>query len=184
MKKVYCIRHCSATGQHKDSPLTIEGTRQAQLLSIFLDEQNYPIDTIISSPYLRAIDSIKPYADKKGINIEIDLQLHERVLSVEPIDDWLNELEYSFQHPNYRLPGGESANDAIQRANQILQSIFDNNDMTNIILVTHGNLLTLMLSQFDPSFNFDKWKQLENPDIYLINYDDNKVQSIEHVLYN
>lgn len=180
MKKIYCIRHCSATGQHKDSPLTTEGTRQAQLMSMYLNEQKFPIDKIISSPYLRAVESIKPYAETNNLEIEIDTQLHERVLSIEPLDDWLHELEHSFQNPNYRLPGGESGNDAIQRANHILDDIFKNDDDTHVILVTHGNLLTLLLSQYDPSFNFEKWKQLKNPDVFLINYDQG-VQSIEHL---
>src|SRR5690625_6007216 len=87
MKKIYFVRHCSADGQHKDSPLTIEGTRQAQLLSIFLTENDIPIDRIISSPYLRAVESIKPYAEKHGIDIEVDERLHERVLSNEPVDE-------------------------------------------------------------------------------------------------
>src|SRR5690625_5919276 len=87
MKKIYFVRHCSADGQHKDSPLTIEGTRQAQLLSIFLTENDIPIDRIISSPYLRAVESIKPYAEKHGIDIEVDERLHERVFSNEPVDE-------------------------------------------------------------------------------------------------
>lgn len=180
MKKIYCIRHCSATGQHKDSPLTTEGTRQAQLMSMYLNEQQFPIDKIISSPYLRAVESIKPFAETKDLHIHIDPQLHERVLSIEPLDDWLNELEHSFQNPNYRLPGGESGNEAIQRVNHTLDHILNSDNASNIILVTHGNLLTLLLSQYDPSFNFEKWKQLQNPDIFLINFDQN-VQSIEHV---
>src|SRR5699024_1548775 len=106
--------------------------------------------------------------------------LHERVLSIEPVDDWLNELEHSFQNPNYRLPGGESSNDAIERINDSLENIFENDDVSDIALVTHGNLLTLLLSQYDPSFNFEKWKRLQNPDIFLIHYD-HGVQSIEHL---
>lgn len=181
MKKIYCIRHCSAIGQHKDSPLTTEGTRQAQLMSMYLNEQNFPIDKIISSPYLRAVESIKPFADTKDLQINLDPQLHERVLSIEPLEDWLHELEHSFQNPNYRLPGAESSNDAIQRVNHILDHIFINDDAANVVLVTHGNLLTLLLSQYDSSFNFDKWKELQNPDIFLMNYDQQGVQSIKHL---
>jgi len=180
MKTIYCIRHCSATGQHKDSPLTTEGTRQAQLMSMYLNEAHFPIDKIISSPYLRAIDSIKPYAESKNLKIETDPQLHERVLSIEPVDDWLNELEHSFRNLNYRLPGGESSNDAIQRINDSLENIFENDEVSDVALVTHGNLLTLLLSQYDPRFNFEKWKRLQNPDIYLLHYD-HGVQSIEHL---
>lgn len=169
MKNIYLIRHCSADGQHKDSPLTIEGMRQAQLLSIFLSDQNFPIDKIYSSPYLRAIDSIKPYSQKSNIEIEIDERLRERVLSNEPIDDWLEVLEQSFADHHYKLPGGESASEALQRVNPLLQSIF-HSEHTNIVVVTHGNLFALILNQFDENFGFNEWKELKNPDVYLIKY--------------
>jgi len=181
LKKIYFVRHCSADGQHKDSPLTIEGTRQAQLLSIFLTENDIPIDRIISSPYLRAVESIKPYAEKHGIDIEVDERLHERVLSNEPVDDWLEVLEHSFKDLNFNLPGGESANDTIERANQVLNNVFQDEDATNVMLVTHGNLIALTLHQYDKNFGFDQWKELRNPDIYAVHYDKNGVDSVESI---
>lgn len=182
MKNIYLVRHCSATGQHKDSPLSTEGMRQAQLLSIFLSDQNITIDKIYSSPYLRAIESIKPYSEKAHLNIEIDDRLQERILSDEPIDDWIEVLEQSFEDHNYKLPGGESANEALQRINQLLQSIY-NSDDSNIVIVTHGNLFALTLNQFDSNFGFSKWKEIKNPDVYLIKYNQ-EIQSISSLWKN
>lgn len=167
MKKIYLVRHCSAAGQHKDSPLTTEGMRQAQLLSFFLSDHNYPIDRIISSPYLRAIESVKPYAASKGLNIEVDDRLKERILSEEPVDDWIEVLERSFIDHDYRLHGGESANTAIRRANQVIEGVF-NTEESHVMLVTHGNLLALLLKQYDEEFGFNQWKELRHPDIYTI----------------
>jgi len=101
LKKIYFVRHCSAYGQHKDSPLTKDGIMQSQLLADFFQEQNMTFNQIISSPYLRAVESIKPFAEKMGITIEIDNRLEERILSDEPIEDWLEELEYSFNDYEY-----------------------------------------------------------------------------------
>ncbi|PAV29441.1 histidine phosphatase family protein [Virgibacillus profundi] len=173
MKKIYFVRHCTADGQHKDSPLTTIGMRQAHLLSVFFSEQQTKIDKIISSPYLRAIESIKPYAEKENIEIEINDRLKERILSEDPIDDWMEVLEHSFNDHHYSLPGGESANDAILRATPILESIYHDENINNVILVSHGNLLALLIHQFDKNFGFDQWKELNNPDVYLINYEKN-----------
>ena len=170
------MRHCSAASQHKDSPLTIEGMRQAQLLSIFFSNQDISVDKIYSSPYLRAIDSIKPYSQKIGVEIEIDERLQERVLSNVPIDDWLEVLEQSFADHTFKLPGGESASEALQRVNPLLQSIF-NSEYTDIVVVTHGNLFALIINQFNDHFGFNNWKELKNPDVYLIKYD-GQVQSV------
>ncbi|MBP1967926.1 2,3-bisphosphoglycerate-dependent phosphoglycerate mutase [Virgibacillus natechei] len=170
MKKIYFVRHCSADGQHKDSPLTTIGMRQAHLLSNFFSKENIAIDKIISSPYLRAIESIKPFATKSSSEIEIDDRLSERILSDEPIDDWIEVLEQSFNDHNFALPGGESAKDAIQRANTVLESIYSDDNIKNVIIVSHGNIMALLLQQYDGNFGFEKWKELQNPDIYLINY--------------
>lgn len=169
MKKIYFVRHCTADGQHKDSPLTTIGMRQAHLLSVFLTEQNITIDRIISSPYLRAVESIKPFAETINQDVKIDERLQERILSDEPIDDWLEVLEHSFSNHDFALPGGESANAAIKRANAVLETIYTDDDITNVVIVSHGNLLALLFKQFDKNFGFNQWKELNNPDVYLFN---------------
>lgn len=168
MKKIFLVRHCLAEGQHKDSPLTTIGMRQAILLSRFFDKQEIAIDGIISSPYLRAIESIKPFAESNNLHIGIDDRLQERILSNEPVDDWMEVLEQSFNELDFKLPGGESANDAITRGNAVFDTIFQDDELNNVILVSHGNLLSLMLKRFDQTIGFDEWKNLNNPDVYLI----------------
>lgn len=174
LKKIYLVRHCLAEGQHKDSPLTTVGMRQAVLLSRFFDKQNILIDGIISSPYLRAIESIKPFAESNRLEIEIDDRLKERILSDEPVDDWMEVLEQSFNELDFKLPGGESANDAIARGSAVFDSVVENNDLNNVILVSHGNLISLLLKQFDQKIGFDEWKNLNNPDVYLIELTENE----------
>ncbi|GAB3066378.1 histidine phosphatase family protein [Virgibacillus ainsalahensis] len=170
MKKIYFVRHCTADGQHKDSPLTTIGIRQAYLLSEFFSEQNIKFDKIISSPYLRAIESIKPFAELEDIEINIDDRLTERILSEDPVDDWMDVVEHSFYHRDFALPGGESANEVIARANIVMEDIFSSKEIENIIIISHGNLLALLLNQYDPDFGFQQWKELRNPDVFLINY--------------
>jgi 2,3-bisphosphoglycerate-dependent phosphoglycerate mutase len=36
------------------------------------------------------------------------------------------------------------------------------------LLVTHGNLMTLLLKRFDDRIGCPEWQQLTNPDIYRI----------------
>lgn len=173
MRKIYFVRHCIADGQHKDSPLTTIGMRQAHLLSNFFSKHDVKIDKIISSPYLRAIESIKPYAEKENIEIEIDDRLKERILSDEPIDDWIEILEHSFSDHDFALPGGESSNGAISRVKPLLESTLNDESIEQAIIVSHGNLLALLLNQYDDNFGFNEWKELSNPDVYLLSIDNN-----------
>ena len=36
------------------------------------------------------------------------------------------------------------------------------------VLVTHGNLMTLLLKHFDPRIGFTEWQRLTNPDVYRV----------------
>lgn len=180
MKKIFFIRHCLATGQHKDAPLTQKGVKQSYRLAQFFNEQRFPIERIISSPYLRTIDTIKPYAEIQGIKIEIDPRLEERILSAEPLDDWFEMLAYSFTNKDFKLPGGESSAEAMQRALGVLETIFQDQNNDHVVCVSHGNLLALIFNYYDQHFGFQGWKQLQYPDLFVMTYTD-RVQSIENI---
>ncbi|MFC4404412.1 histidine phosphatase family protein [Gracilibacillus xinjiangensis] len=168
MKRILLIRHCHAIGQHKDSPLTKEGNEQAYELARIIMQLSFPIDRIISSPYLRAKETIKPLANEFELGIEVDDRLKERTLSDEPIDDWFEILEESFHNYQFKLPGGESSKEAFNRANEVLTDCLNNDHYETTIIVTHGNLLALMLQKFQVDFGFHGWKTLTNPDVFLI----------------
>ncbi|WP_339228024.1 histidine phosphatase family protein [Oceanobacillus sp. FSL K6-2867] len=171
MKKIYFVRHCSAHGQHKDSPLTNEGIKQARELAVYFNELPITFDLILTSPYLRAIESIKPFAELTGSTIEIDERLKERILSDEPVEDWMDGLEQSFLNEDFALPGGESARNLLHRCNGVLKPLFKDPSIKHAIIVSHGNLLSHVFHQFDERFGFNQWKELRNPDIYLLQLD-------------
>jgi 2,3-bisphosphoglycerate-dependent phosphoglycerate mutase len=89
-KQIYLIRHCQAEGQEANASLTDKGYNQAVLLAEFLS--NIKADSIISSPFLRALESIEPFARSKSVDIQIDDRLAERVLSSLSMPDWLDKL--------------------------------------------------------------------------------------------
>ncbi|MCP3030765.1 histidine phosphatase family protein [Halobacillus sp. A1] len=166
MDKLILVRHSETEGQHEDSPLTKSGVRQAQVLAAFLDNSGYEISRIISSPFLRAIETIKPYAMDKGIEIERDERLEERILSHTPLDDWEEVLYDTFEDPEMKMSGGESSIEAKERALSLIEELEE--EQGNIILVTHGNLLALIMQKYKREFGFNEWKRLSRPDIFLV----------------
>ncbi|WP_242247742.1 histidine phosphatase family protein [Bacillus cereus group sp. BfR-BA-01523] len=174
MKKIIVIRHCSATGQKRDAELTFAGKDQANTLATFLLENQLQIDYIISSPFVRAIDSIRPYAIQANLSIEEDERLAERILSNVPMDDWMQKLESTFTNIDIAFLGGESTKQATDRAISLIQDVLKSNHTTTL-LVTHGNLLTLILKHFDRTIGFHEWKTLTNPDIYEITLDEQSI---------
>ncbi|MBN9653001.1 histidine phosphatase family protein [Halobacillus sp. GSS1] len=167
MEKLFLVRHSETEGQHEDSPLTKTGIRQAQMLATFLENYGHNIDRILSSPYLRAIETIKPFARKNNVTIEMDERLEERVLSHEPLDDWEEVLHDTFVDPELKLTGGESSTEAKKRVLSLIDEL-ENEDCGNVLLVTHGNLLALLLQKYNREIGFYEWKRLSRPDVFLV----------------
>lgn len=161
MKTIYLVRHCAATGQAPGAELTESGLQQAQELASFFEDID--IDHFISSPYIRAQHSIEPTALSKNLPVLIDGRLSERTLSTSDLPDWLVLLEQTFTELDLKLAGGESSREATTRA---LEALYEAPDKT--VLVTHGNLMSLILKHFDDSIGFQEWKSLSNPDVYRI----------------
>jgi 2,3-bisphosphoglycerate-dependent phosphoglycerate mutase len=79
-KTLYIVRHCKAAGQQPEATLTVDGHVQAEQLAEKLAA--LPIERIISSPFVRAKQSIAPLAERLGLPIVTDTRLAERVLAV------------------------------------------------------------------------------------------------------
>ena len=171
LKKLIAVRHCSATGQERDAALTIAGEKQAHFLADFLIQNNLQIESIISSPFTRAIQSIAPFALRTNLPVGEDERLEERILSNNPMEDWLQKLEYTFTNIDIAFLGGESTKQAMDRVASLIQDILQQKHQVTL-LVTHGNLLTLILKYFDNRIGFLAWKNLSNPDIYEITIDE------------
>lgn len=170
-KRVYVIRHCEADGQLSEARLTEKGIQQAADLAEFFSEKK--IDRIITSPFLRAIQSIEPVAEVGKVELEVDNRLSERILSTKNLTDWLEKLEATFEDSDLKFEGGESSREATNRVVSVIENIFKSNS-ENTLVVTHGNLLSLLLKNYLPEFGFEQWKKLSNPDVFLLTVHDNE----------
>ncbi len=154
------VRHCEAGGQEPDAPLTVAGQRQARELAAFLP--TLPVDAIVASAYLRARQSAEPAAGLLHLRIEVDPRLDERILSPAPIDTWRQVLRDSFADPDLSAPGGESANDVLLRAWSVLNDLLAGSPELPVV-VTHGNLLALVLHSIDSGFGYAGWETCPTP---------------------
>lgn len=159
-------------GQAPEARLTLAGAEQAQALAGFLvaAAADAPIERIVSSPFARARESVEPLAARLGLPVETDARLCERLLTTEARLDWREQLRASFDDPALRLTGGESGRAATARAVAIVGDVRRHPAATTV-LVTHGNLLTLLLRHFDPCFGFEAWCRLANPDVFRLALD-------------
>jgi len=172
-KIIYLVRHCQATGQAADAPLTSEGIEQAEALAEFLSAVG--IGQIVSSPFARALKSIKPLSIRSNIEIKLDERLVEAALSSIDYSDWLDKLRRTFSDFELSFEGGESSRAATVRATAAVNDALLS-DTDSIAVVTHGRLMTLILKHFDSKYGFEEWQNLTTPDVFRTVIKENESQ--------
>lgn len=164
MPDVLLVRHAAALGQEPNAALTQDGERQAEALADVL--ASHRIDRVIASPFLRATQTIGPFCQRAGLEVEVEPRLAERILCQRDLPDWRDHLRRSFDDLDYRVEQGESARSAQARGVQVLTEALAARQ--RCVLVTHGHLVALLLKSIDPRFNFDDWAALSSPDLYIV----------------
>lgn len=171
-QSVYFVRHAQANGQERHAGLTKKGHEDARALANYFHNKN--IERIISSPYSRAVSTIKPTAEALTLPIEEDERLIERCLSPDPMENWLIHLEKSFKDYSYKLKGGESSLEAQSRILSVVDSIKE-----NTIIVSHGNLLALCFQSIALIEGFGHWKQMKNPDVFHVYFGSSTLKKLD-----
>ncbi len=162
---LYLVRHCQTSGQEPDAPLTALGRQQAADLAEHL--RPVGIARIVSSTYLRARESAEPLAAMLGLPVETDARLTERVLSTEPLADWRERLHATWADHDLALTGGESSRTATARGMAAVEAVLADGRLPAVV-VSHGNLISLLLHAFDGRPGFAAWEALTNPDVFQI----------------
>lgn len=175
----YFIRHAHSiyTPDEINRPLSDKG--QASLAQLeFLAYKS--ITAIYSSPYRRAIQTLEPLAQSLKLAIQTDKRLIERKLSSQAIADRDFEqcLMQLWSQPTFSLVGGESNQQAQQRALAFLYELESKHQNEEIIISSHGNLICILLCAFDLSIDYNFWHNLSMPDVLVLDKD----ERITHLL--
>jgi len=149
--KIYILRHEDRTQDASFfSPLTINGLENSKNLISYLDKID--INVIISSPFIRTLQTIYPYANKYEMKVKLDYSLgeiqHPELIAKNSAGTRLPEyMAKSFLYDtNYKStlePEGlkypETDKDLDFRVKNFLKILFTNYGKTdnNILLVTH-----------------------------------------------
>ncbi|ANF96659.1 histidine phosphatase family protein [Paenibacillus bovis] len=168
MPEIYIIRHCEAKGQAPDASLTERGYQQAQALTRLPVLQD--LDSIVTSPYERAYRTVQPLAEQLGLEIKTDERLIERVLCGEDSSQWRDRLRRTYEDHELCYPGGESSRAATERAIRVINELQEQGYHRPAI-VSHGNLISLLLGSWDRQFGFTEWEAMTNPDLYHVTLD-------------
>ncbi len=159
------VRHAQALGQDDRAPLSAAGVAAAAELATEI--AGHPFDVLVSSPMRRAFETSQAISAASGVPIRIDGRLVERTLTAEPRPDWREVLRASFEDGERRFFDGETGEEARRRALHAISDLV-RQGFTRPVLVTHGNLIALILQHFRPEIGFDAWERLRTPDALSI----------------
>jgi len=159
---IYFVRHAKSDFAVKDDktrPLTDKGREGAMRVSEFLRDKE--IEVLYSSPYLRTMDTLKPfceYAKKEMILIE---ELKERVIGcwVEDFDTFSKSQWLDF---DYKLANGESLNEVQKRNVGALATILKESKGMNIAIATHGTALSTIINHYDQTFTLNGFESIRH----------------------
>ena len=139
--EIYVLRHATPASSdlpNRSRPLSEVGQRQAQALVPYLSSLG--LNTVYTSPFKRAVDSVAPLC---------------RAADLTPVErEDLRESEEDEQLPEVRL-----------RMIQALSSIADENPGKRVLVCTHGGCLWGVVSHFDASFGYEDYREIRTPDM-------------------
>jgi 2,3-bisphosphoglycerate-dependent phosphoglycerate mutase len=166
--RLILVRHAESAPdfarRESEWPLSGRGVAQAEQLAERLASQR--IDRIYSSPYARALETVRPLSLRTGVPIEICDDLRERKLSDGPLPDFLDVIERSWRDFDLAPPGCESARMAQRRAVSTIAQLAEPDRI--VLISSHGQFLSLFLNARDPSFGFEAWRAMPNPHVIFV----------------
>ena len=154
--KVYYVRHAEPNyDNHNDAlrELSPKGLNDRKLVTKFLADKE--INVAVSSPFRRAVDTIKEFADLEGIKIELIDEFHERKVDSGWIDDFTSFTQKQWDDFNYKLPDGECLQEVQERNVSALLKLIEHYKGKNIVIGGHGTALSTIINYFDASFGYE-----------------------------
>jgi broad specificity phosphatase PhoE len=144
--------------------LSAEGRGRARQLAAYLER--YDLRVLASSEEHKAVQTAHILGEELGLSVEVVPGLHEQERSdVGRLDReaFLRGVAQLFAHPNERLFGAESADEARARFSDALGRLLTRYPEHNVGVVTHGTVLSLYVAAREGSDAYALWQGLGLP---------------------
>jgi 2,3-bisphosphoglycerate-dependent phosphoglycerate mutase len=171
MTKVYFVRHAEPDyNNHNDAlrELTSKGMKDRKLVTNFLTDKH--IDAVLSSPYKRAIDTVKDFADSQGMEINIINDFRERKVESEWIEDFTSFAKKQWDDFTYKLSDGECLQEVQGRNISALRQVLNKYAGKNVAVGSHGTALSTIINYYDHSFGYHDFERIKNVMPWIVEF--------------
>ena len=180
---IFFVRHAQPDISVKEDlirPLTEQGIEDAKKVTKVL--MNRGIAAAYSSPYKRAVDTIKDFADNSELEIITDNDLCERRVG-EWVEDFRGFSEKQWQDFDFKLLGGESLREVQERNVTAIFNIIKDNIGKSVVIGTHGTALSTIINYYNSDFGHADFLKIVDkmPYILCFKFSDMQLESIEEV---
>lgn len=184
MTTIFFVRHAEVNYKNhndKERELTAKGLEDRKLVSKYLEDKN--VDVILSSPYKRAIDTVKHFADTNNNQIEIIEDFRERKVDSQWIEDFDAFCKQQWLDFSYKLSDGETLSEVQERNIRALNDVLAKYVNKTIVIGSHGTALSTIINYYDDTFRYDDFLEIKSlmPWIVKFNFVDDKMHSIEKI---
>jgi 2,3-bisphosphoglycerate-dependent phosphoglycerate mutase len=185
VSKLVLIKHAmpvlSATMPSNEWVLSDEGKEKSRRLTDYL--KDYRMTNIYCSTEPKAIETASIAGDmlEKEVIIAEQIHEHERTSNrkIFPIAEFHEKMKQFFQYPDVLIFGDETASIAKQRYLKAVQSILKTEqDGNDIVIISHGTVMTLFASHYNEINQFDLWDSLGLPSIIELSLEDFSLQKV------
>ncbi|MDF2925237.1 MAG: hypothetical protein K0R57_4151 [Paenibacillaceae bacterium] len=183
---IYMIRHGESpkTGEdERGRGLTEKGRADASTVTRLLKGEG--IGHFFSSPYTRAILTIRELAEQAGQEIMVKEELRELVFSGEKrvLSDMemYPSIKRMFSEPGFSLPGGETAAECQNRSVGVVKQILETYRGQRVAIGTHGMVMTLTMGYFDSRFGLEFLIGISRPDVYRLEFDGERLVEVRRL---
>lgn len=177
MTRVYFVRHAQPNYDNHDDmtrELSEKGLADTALVTRSLSDKG--ISAVLSSPYKRAVDTVKGFADSAGLEVEIIPDFRERGIDNVWIDDFNSFARRQWSDFDFKLSGGESLREVQRRNIAALKSAVERFEGKNIAVGSHGTALSTIINYYDPKFGYEDFEEIKPlmPFVVCFEFDNGK----------
>jgi len=163
MTNIYFVRHCEPDFSiHEDliRPLTQKGQEDSKKVEKVL--KNKEIHAIYSSPYKRAIDTVRKLGNTLNLEVKTKDDLRERTITDQWIDDFNEFVKCQWDDFEYKLSKGECLRQVQERNITALKEILNENKGKNVVIGTHGTALSTILNYYNITFGYEEFNRIKS----------------------
>lgn len=172
MTQIYFVRHAEPNYRNHDDAtreLSPRGMADRELVTDFLMDKD--IHAVLSSPYRRAVDTVRHFADTVRLPVVHIADFREREVADEWIDDFNSFSRRQWADFEYALPGGECLRE-VQARNiaALLQVLRDYADQ-HVVIGGHGTAISTVLNHYVPSFGNEGFERIRRLMPWIVRLD-------------